>query len=208
MLPAHLIPPDQVEASRASSAADAAAAKSSPTAMTQQPASQQQLTCGEEPTLADAAKGSSDHVSCDEEAGQQATSSLKPLQVGGGQGRQSSETACLSLRCMLPSACALLPTLLPAPPVFLLQPEGSLKRPLQAAPSFSFRAPAPDALPTAAAAALKKRRVQHGCDLRRMRELEAQVQLVRQQGYGLKAQLHQAETQVGTTAVWLGSPAD
>jgi len=54
-----------------------------PASQQQQQASQQQTA---ELTLADQAKGASDNMSCDgEEAGQQATSTLKQLNQVGGQ---------------------------------------------------------------------------------------------------------------------------
>ncbi|KAL4458313.1 hypothetical protein ABPG75_013178 [Micractinium tetrahymenae] len=62
--------------SRASSAAEGA----------KQQASQQQTAGGEEPTLADQARTSSGNMSCDEEAGTQATSTLKPAAAEGAVG--------------------------------------------------------------------------------------------------------------------------
>ena len=165
--------PLQGPVSRANSAANTAPSAPKQQSQQQQQQQQQPQATGagsEELTLGgQQGKGSSDNVSCgEEEAGQQATSTLK------AQGVRADAS----------------------------EPANALKRPMAAAPGFSFRAPADEpgmgAAPGQGAGA-KKRRVQYD----RMQELEAKVQRVRHLGDALKQSLRQVEAQVGGLG-WAG----
>jgi hypothetical protein len=182
----------QPNASRANSAAAGLPAAAKHPASQQQ---QQQMGGAEELTLG---KGSSDNASGDEETGQQATSTLKPL-APVSPGTADACTAAYhpaNASSSLPSAAPFTPfqTCLPALQTSRTDGEAGIgsKRPLVSQPSFSFRA-ASQSGAAADDAALKKRRVHYD----RMRELEAEVQRVRHLGDALKQSLHQAEAQVG-----------